>query len=82
MAPPPVPQKTPPPPDLPRTFTLLMNGLKSYYPKQQMNDISTSYCFISLLHLANEKGLQIQGDGTLKELFIVRDPEAEVGGEY
>ncbi|KAF3916860.1 hypothetical protein ABW20_dc0110022 [Dactylellina cionopaga] len=74
--------KTPPPPDLPRTFTTLMNGLKGQYPKQAMNDISTSYCFISLLHLANEKGLQIAGDGTLKELYIVRDPDAEVGGEY
>ncbi|KAK6362801.1 hypothetical protein TWF730_000256 [Orbilia blumenaviensis] len=74
--------KTPPPPDMPRTFTTLMNGLKTYYPKQAMNDISTSYCFISLLHLANEKGLQIEGDGSLKELYIVRDPDAEVGGEY
>ncbi|EPS39335.1 hypothetical protein H072_6842 [Dactylellina haptotyla CBS 200.50] len=74
--------KTPPPPEFPRTFTTLMNGLKGYYPKQAMNDISTSYCFISLLHLANEKGLQIAGDGTLKELYIVRDPDAEVGGEY
>ncbi|KAK6536026.1 hypothetical protein TWF281_000272 [Arthrobotrys megalospora] len=74
--------KTPPPPDMPRTFTTLMNGLKSYYPRQAMNDISTSYCFISLLHLANEKGLQIDGDGSLKELYIVRDPDAEVGGEY
>ncbi|KAF3940226.1 hypothetical protein ABW19_dt0205943 [Dactylella cylindrospora] len=80
-SPPPEP-KTPPPSDLPRTFTTLMNGLKSYYPKQAMNDISTSYCFISLLHLANEKGLQIAGDGSLRELYIVRDPDAEVGGEY
>ncbi|KAK6343973.1 hypothetical protein TWF696_007624 [Orbilia brochopaga] len=74
--------KTPPPPDMPRTFTSLMNGLKTHYPKQAMNDISTSYCFISLLHLANEKGLQIAGDGTLKELYIVRDLDAEIGGEY
>lgn len=47
-----------------------------------MADISTSYCFISLLHLANEKGLIIEGDGTLKELDIRRDLEAEGGGEY
>ncbi|KAJ6259933.1 hypothetical protein Dda_5577 [Drechslerella dactyloides] len=80
--PPPPEPKTPPPPDMPRTFTSLMNGLKTHYPKQAMNDISTSYCFISLLHLANEKGLQIAGDGTLKELYIVRDLDAEVGGEY
>ena len=59
-----------------------MNDLKSYYPKQAMADISTSYCFISLLHLANEKGLKIVGDGTLRDLEIVRDETAEVGGEY
>lgn len=59
-----------------------MNGLKSQYPKAAMADISTSYCFISLLHLANEKGLIIEGDGSLRELDIRRDLEAEVGGEY
>lgn len=39
-----------------------MNNLQSVYPKQQMADISTSYCFICLLHLANEKGLVIQNE--------------------
>ena len=43
-------------------FTHLIRDLKSVYPEQQMRDISTSYCFICLLHLANEKGLVLEGD--------------------
>ncbi|ERF71339.1 hypothetical protein EPUS_03493 [Endocarpon pusillum Z07020] len=43
-------------------FTHLIRDLKSVYPEQQMRDISTSYCFICLLHLANEKGLILEGD--------------------
>lgn len=27
-----------------------------------MNEISTSFCFICLLHLANEKGLKLEGE--------------------
>jgi condensin complex subunit 2 len=30
------------------------------YPQEKMEEISTSFCFICLLHLANEKGLRIQ----------------------
>ncbi|KAM0789862.1 hypothetical protein ACM66B_006708 [Microbotryomycetes sp. NB124-2] len=38
----------------------VVNGLRKAYPKDKMDEISTSYCFICLLHLANEKGLRIQ----------------------
>lgn len=37
-----------------------MSGLRKMYPKDKMDEISTSYMFICLLHLANEKGLRIQ----------------------
>ncbi|KAK5675812.1 hypothetical protein LTS10_011543 [Elasticomyces elasticus] len=50
-------------------FTDIMNGLQTVYPKQQMGDISTSYGFICLLHLANEKGLvveNVEGWGDLR----------------
>ncbi|KAK5711227.1 hypothetical protein LTR17_018519 [Elasticomyces elasticus] len=50
-------------------FTDIMNGLQNVYPKQQMGDISTSYGFICLLHLANEKGLvveNVEGWGDLR----------------
>jgi condensin complex subunit 2 len=42
-----------------------------------MADISTSYCFICLLHLANEKGLVVEEEGgALQELLIRMDPSA------
>ncbi len=43
-----------------------------------MQDISTSYCFICLLHLANEKGLSIEKQEGLQELEIRRDWGAEI----
>jgi condensin complex subunit 2 len=55
-----------------------MNGLQSVYPVQAMEDISTSYCFICLLHLANEKGLVLEDAEGLTELNIRIDPSAEI----
>jgi condensin complex subunit 2 len=46
----------------------VISGLRKLYPKDKMEEISTSFCFICLLHLANEKGLRIQ------------TPESEEGG--
>ena len=63
-------------PDL--KFTSVMNNLQQAYPKQAMDDISTSYCFICLLHLANEKGLAISNEPGLEELSIRMDPTAEI----
>ena len=60
-----------------------MNGLQNVYPKQALDDISTSFCFICLLHLANEKGLVITKNQDLNELDIQKDWSAEIteGGE-
>ena len=55
-----------------------MNSLQSVYPTQAMADISTSYCFICLLHLANEKGLVIEDVEGLTELNIKVDHSAEI----
>ena len=55
-----------------------MNGLQTVYPKTAMKDISTSFCFICLLHLANEKGLVINKAEALDELSIQRDWTAEI----
>lgn len=58
-------------------FTQILSGLKNVYPDQQMKDISTSYGFICLLHLANEKGLLLEGgreEGTMSEIMVRRDP--------
>lgn len=59
-------------------FTSVMNDLQTVYPKTVMDDISTSFCFICLLHLANEKGLVIENTPELLELNIRRDPSAEI----
>lgn len=57
-------------------FTDMIGDLKKVYPEQQMRDISTSYCFICLLHLANEKGLVLEGgreEESMQEILVRRD---------
>ncbi|KAF1836761.1 barren [Decorospora gaudefroyi] len=65
------------------TFTEVVNGLQAVYPKQAMADISTSYCFICLLHLANEQGLVIDNQENFENLTIRKDFTADlsVGGD-
>ncbi|KLO19285.1 barren [Schizopora paradoxa] len=43
-----------------RVFTNVISDLRTSYPKEKMDEISTSFCFICLLHLANEKGLAVE----------------------
>ena len=64
--------------DRPLKFTSIMNNLQHVYPTQAMADISTSYCFICLLHLANEKGLTLGNESGLEELSIKKDYTAEI----
>ncbi|KAK4158452.1 condensin complex component cnd2-like protein [Chaetomidium leptoderma] len=59
-------------------FTSVMNDLQRVYPTKAMDDISTSFCFICLLHLANEKGLVISKTEGLDELLIKKDWNAEI----
>jgi condensin complex subunit 2 len=47
-------------PGEPRVFSSVISGLQRSYPKEKMEEISTSFCFICLLHLANEQGLKLQ----------------------
>ncbi|KAF8624029.1 hypothetical protein AX17_007235 [Amanita inopinata Kibby_2008] len=54
---------TAPPPTDPsesRVFGQVINGLQMSYPREKMAEISTSFCFICLLHLANEQGLKLE----------------------
>ncbi|EEB95513.1 hypothetical protein MPER_05505, partial [Moniliophthora perniciosa FA553] len=44
-----------------RQFDTVITNLHKVYPRDKMQDISTSYCFICLLHLANEEGLKLEG---------------------
>ncbi|KAF9883191.1 hypothetical protein FE257_003878 [Aspergillus nanangensis] len=65
-------------------FTQIMNSLKSVYARDTLRDISTSYGFICLLHLANEQGLLLHNDdgstnlgaGVLEEIFVSKDINA------
>lgn len=59
-------------------FTDAMNGLQGVYPQKAMEDISTSYCFICLLHLANEKGLMLENETDWEDIRIRRDETAEI----
>ncbi|KAF1987690.1 barren [Aulographum hederae CBS 113979] len=61
-------------------FTDIVRNLQSVYPAKQMSDISTSYCFICLLHLANEKGLVIENQPGWTDLSVRRDLTAEIAG--
>ncbi|KAK3335594.1 condensin complex component cnd2-like protein [Cercophora scortea] len=80
-SPAPAPDANPENPTL--NFTDVMNDLQRVYPKPVMDDISTSYCFICLLHLANEKGLVISNTPALTDLTIRKDWAAEIteGGD-
>ena len=42
-------------------FDLVLSGLQQSYPQDKLAEISTSFCFICLLHLANERGLKLEG---------------------
>ncbi|RAL15672.1 condensin subunit BRN1 [Aspergillus homomorphus CBS 101889] len=65
-------------------FTQIMNSLKTVYAPEKLRDISTSFGFICLLHLANEQGLVLQNDdglnglgaGKLEEIFVAKDANA------
>ncbi|GMK59486.1 hypothetical protein CspeluHIS016_0800920 [Cutaneotrichosporon spelunceum] len=43
-----------------KKFDTVIQSLRGSYPKDKMSEISTSFCFICLLHLANEEGLRIE----------------------
>ncbi|ODQ63168.1 barren-domain-containing protein [Nadsonia fulvescens var. elongata DSM 6958] len=59
--------------DIECKFTQIVNNLRTVYPEQLMSEISTSFCFICMLHLANEKGLVIENNETMTDLIIKKD---------
>lgn len=46
-----------------REFGEVISGLAGSYPPARFSEISTSFCFICLLHLANEEGLEVRVPG-------------------
>jgi condensin complex subunit 2 len=53
-----------------KTFTKVIKELDSCYEEKPRKDISVAFCFICVLHLANENNLFIQGSESMKELII------------
>ena len=44
------------------SFQAVVGRLRERVPPQQLREVSIAYCFICLLHLANENGLEITHD--------------------
>ncbi|KAG8905046.1 hypothetical protein FRB99_000782 [Tulasnella sp. 403] len=72
----PVPDRPPTDPTEARPFENVIGKLQSAYPREKMEEISTSFCFICLLHLANEQGLKLEVGGK-EESAMAIDEEAE-----
>ncbi|KAJ8489216.1 hypothetical protein ONZ51_g3095 [Trametes cubensis] len=66
-------------PNEPREFTSVITDLRKSYPKDKMEEISTSFCFICLLHLANERGLKLEVDGKPEEEVESDVEDSKVG---
>lgn len=54
----------------PLSFRQLLGQVPEQNRAGALPDLSVHLCFICLLHLANENGLQIQGSSSLDELVI------------
>ncbi|ORY48895.1 hypothetical protein BCR33DRAFT_781911 [Rhizoclosmatium globosum] len=52
-----------PPTQTETNFKNVVHGLSNRYPSDKMSDISVAFCFICLLHLANEKNLSVVNNG-------------------
>jgi len=58
-----------------KTFTNVISGLKRVYPADKLEEISTSFCFICLLHLANEQDLRLQPNSVKAKTADLEDAE-------
>jgi condensin complex subunit 2 len=39
-------------------------------PREELADVSTPYCFICLLHLANEHSLRLTSNGSMTDVAV------------
>jgi len=63
-----------------RQFSQVISGLQKSYPTDKMEEISTSFCFICLLHLANEQGLKLESDAEkVPQDTIIPDDDEDEG---
>jgi len=57
-----------------KDFSQVISTLSDVYPDKKMKDISVPFCFICLLHLANEKNLSLENPkGSLTSLTIIQN---------
>lgn len=61
-----------------RVFSSVISGLQKSYPREKMEEISTSFCFICLLHLANEQGLKLQSSKDGFSEAVAEEGETEL----
>lgn len=59
--------------DIGSSFSSLITGLDSAYSPVLRKDVSVPFCFICLLHLANEKNLTLNTSSGLTELLISKN---------
>ena len=52
-------------------FNEVIKRVKTMYSPEQVKELSTSFCFICVLHLANEHGLTIEGNEGNDNLTII-----------
>ncbi|KAI5964966.1 BRN1 [Candida margitis] len=52
-------------------FNEVIRRVKTRYTSEQVKELSTSFCFICVLHLANEHGLTIEGNEANDNLEII-----------
>ena len=53
------------------SFSSLINNLAKTYPSDALAEVSVPYCFICLLHLANENNLEIKLSDSKADLIIL-----------
>lgn len=52
------------------SFQYVLSKLHEKVPAAKLEEVSFAYCFICLLHLANEKTLELIGEGDMKEMRV------------
>lgn len=60
--------------DTDRKFSDVVKDIGKLYPREEKKDLSTSFCFICLLHLANEHSLSLESNDQLTDLQIQGPP--------
>ena len=56
----------------PVSFQKVVTGLSERLPEDRRTDVSFAYCFICLLHLANDNNLAIESNTELNDLRVTQ----------